>query len=278
MKIKKNRLLILLFSALLVLAACAPSSGAPVTEGVTGSPETETETVPETTPETVPETTPETEPETAPETEKPAQPRKIACVGDSITYGVGASNRAKTSYPVLLQKLFGTGTNVRNFGRSRAYAINNKNEEYKYASDGSVAYTETAEYRASLSYQPDTVVIMLGTNDAYVAHQNTDVAAKFHRELAALVKSYQALSSSPRVYLILCVDRYDMAVRKKNLAELILPEIRAVSEELGTGLIDLHTATAPYATASSGYYTDGIHLTDVGYQLMANEIYQSLTK
>ena len=241
---KKGCFLILLLSALLVVSSCAPAAPAGT--------DTDARTEPETAPA---ETVPETMPETAPETEKPPLPRKIACVGDSITYGVGASDRTKTSYPVLLQKLLGSGTSVRNFGRSRAYAINNKNEEYKYASDQSVAYTETAEYRSSLSFLPDAVVIMLGTNDAYVAHQNTDVAAKFH-----------------------CVDRYDTAIRKKNLAEVILPEIESVARELGTEVIDLHTPTAPYATAASGYYTDGIHLTDVGYELMADEIYKSLTK
>ncbi|MBQ4297457.1 MAG: hypothetical protein II771_04110 [Clostridia bacterium] len=264
---KKGCFLILLLSALLVVSSCAPAAPAGT--------ETDAQTEPETAPA---ETAAETVPETAPETEKPPLPRKIACVGDSITYGVGASDRTKTSYPVLLQKLLGSGTAVRNFGRSRAYAINNKNEEYKYASDQSVAYTETAEYRSSLSFLPDAVVIMLGTNDAYVAHQNTDVAAKFHRELSALVKSYQSLSSSPKIYLILCVDRYDTAIRKKNLAEVILPEIESVARELGTEVIDLHTPTAPYATTASGYYTDGIHLTDVGYELMADEIYKSLTK
>src|SRR5579885_3646478 len=41
---------------------------------------------------------------------------RVACVGDSITYGAGIKDREHNSYPAQLQKLLGDGYEVRNFG------------------------------------------------------------------------------------------------------------------------------------------------------------------
>jgi len=43
-------------------------------------------------------------------------PIKIACVGNSITYGSGVANREKNAYPEQLQSMLGNTYEVRNFG------------------------------------------------------------------------------------------------------------------------------------------------------------------
>ena len=50
---------------------------------------------------------------------EPRMPTHVACVGDSITAGSGASSAAK-NYVSLLQGLMGNGVNVKNFGLSGA--------------------------------------------------------------------------------------------------------------------------------------------------------------
>ena len=45
---------------------------------------------------------------------------KIACVGDSITYGHGIKGWAKNNYPVRLQNLLGESYHVQSFGVSGA--------------------------------------------------------------------------------------------------------------------------------------------------------------
>lgn len=47
---------------------------------------------------------------------------KVACVGNSITYGAGISNREKNSYPAQLQYYLGDDYEVRNFGSNGATA------------------------------------------------------------------------------------------------------------------------------------------------------------
>ena len=43
---------------------------------------------------------------------------KVACIGDSITYGHGIKNWPKNNYPAILQQLLGDGYHVQNFGVS----------------------------------------------------------------------------------------------------------------------------------------------------------------
>ncbi|MBQ1981243.1 MAG: hypothetical protein II226_08155, partial [Alistipes sp.] len=47
-----------------------------------------------------------------------AQKIKVACVGNSITYGAGINNNQQNSYPSQLQALLGEKYEVKNFGVS----------------------------------------------------------------------------------------------------------------------------------------------------------------
>lgn len=46
------------------------------------------------------------------------RPVRIACIGDSITYGMGLEHREVECYPSVLQRLLGPGYLVGNFGNS----------------------------------------------------------------------------------------------------------------------------------------------------------------
>lgn len=67
---------------------------------------------------------------------------KVACVGNSITYGAGISNREKNSYPAQLQYYLGEGYEVRNFGSNGATA----------QSDGDYPYVCTEVYSESKNF------------------------------------------------------------------------------------------------------------------------------
>lgn len=74
---------------------------------------------------------------------------KVACVGNSITYGAGISNREKNSYPAQLQYYLGDDYEVRNFGSNGATA----------QSDGDYPYVRTGVYGESKNFLPDIVLI-----------------------------------------------------------------------------------------------------------------------
>ena len=53
---------------------------------------------------------------------------RVACVGDSITFGAGIEDREKKCYPAQLQELLGPRFEVRNFGRSGATASRKRHD------------------------------------------------------------------------------------------------------------------------------------------------------
>ena len=48
------------------------------------------------------------------------EPVRVACVGNSVTFGAGIANRETMSYPAQLQKMMGEDYHVENFGHSGA--------------------------------------------------------------------------------------------------------------------------------------------------------------
>ena len=55
---------------------------------------------------------------------------KVACVGNSITYGTGVANREQKAYPVVLQRLLGKGYQVENFGKPGATLLRRGHRPY----------------------------------------------------------------------------------------------------------------------------------------------------
>ena len=80
---------------------------------------------------------------------------KIACVGDSITYGAGIKDRKNMNYPVQLGKILGQKYEVKNFGNSGSTMLKK----------GDKPYWKQREYKAALEFNPNIVIIKLGTND-----------------------------------------------------------------------------------------------------------------
>src|SRR6516164_7032395 len=81
---------------------------------------------------------------------------KVACIGDSITYGSGLSDRQNECYPAVLGLLLGDDYEVRNYGVSGATMLKS----------GDHPYWDTSAFSESSNWQPDIVIIMLGTNDS----------------------------------------------------------------------------------------------------------------
>ena len=93
-----------------------------------------------------------------------AERTKVACIGDSITYGLGLADRAKESYPAQLQKMleeFEPGKyEVRNFGNSgRGIYLDSMRGSEKRG------FRYMPEHNAALEWKPDIVICNLGIND-----------------------------------------------------------------------------------------------------------------
>ncbi len=185
---------------------------------------------------------------------------KVACVGDSITAGNGSSSSAN-NYPSQLQKLLGTKRfNVQNFGNSGKTLL---------TVGGTNDYTATNEYKNSQAFQPDVVIIMLGTNDSKNGDNYWATHGKnFEKELRELVDVYRNLESKPIVMIATSPTAYNTnwTIQPTTIHDEIAPIQRKVAEDMGCPLVEIHDNTVNMADK----FADGIHPNDAGYAVLAD--------
>ena len=184
---------------------------------------------------------------------------RIACVGDSITYGFGLDDIHKESYPALLEKLMGSRFEVKNFGRSGGGRWEG----------GAFPYTSTIEYFRAIDYDADVYVICLGTNDLVQTIDDKFIKA-FKEDYKALIKSvtdrtagWVYITTIPPVPSLYAYGK-DEPVRKMNQA------IVEIAEEEHIEVIDLYKTFG----SKPGLFSDGVHPNPEGARLIAETVYQ----
>ncbi len=185
---------------------------------------------------------------------------KVACIGDSITQGYGSDIFDEDSYPAQLQLMLGDGYEVTNFGLGGRAAGKNT----------PMPYWNEPEYPASLEYQPDIVIIMMGTNDACTAYQGT--IGTYKQDMTDLVKSYMQLESNPEVYIATAPKCGDEQVRADNVENIIIPAQLEIAEELGLEVIHMYEASCEFYDC----FPDKLHPNNTGYALMAQLFYTEI--
>jgi acyl-CoA thioesterase I len=193
-------------------------------------------------------------------------PIRVACVGDSITFGHRVPDPEHNSYPAQLATMLGDKWQVKNFGVNGATCLKK----------GTKPYNEQPTFREVLSFKPNVVVIELGTNDtnakSWPAHKH-----EFIDDYLDLIRNLRALDSKPRIYLIrptpLFRDRGKEYDTDKILTEEVIPKINEIARRKHLPLIDLYVALDGKATL----FPDGVHPNVEGSRLMAEKVYQTLT-
>lgn len=170
---------------------------------------------------------------------------RVACIGDSITYGHGVSCWPKKNYPKVLGSLLGEDYYVRNFGMNGRTAMET----------GDRPYTEEKLYQTSLHYSADVIVLMLGTNDSKL--ENWSGAEKFKMQYLELVESYLNVEASPQIYLCTLSKAYDNSFGIQDVqAEEISRIIMEVAEEMKLPVIDIRSLTSEHP---EWFKKDGVH-------------------
>ena len=196
-----------------------------------------------------------------------AVPIKVACVGDSITFGFGIKNRDKQSYSAQLGKILGSGWSVRNFGRNGRTVLKK----------GHAPYWHTPEYKVALSIKPNIVIIKLGTNDLRPMNWEKH-KSQYVSDYVNLIRSFQDLESKPKVWICYPVPiypghekfKFDNSIVKNEL----MPKIDEVAKQTGVNIIDLNTALSN----KNNLFPDNIHPNSEGAKLIAEHISQVITK
>lgn len=184
---------------------------------------------------------------------------KVACIGNSITFGAGLKNEDK--YPVVLQQLLGDKYEVGNYGVSGRTLL--KKGDYPYWAE--------KKYADVLAWQPDIIVIKLGTNDT--KPQNWQYKDDFIDNYVEFVNSLKQLASHPKIYLCYPIKIYPnkFNIRDSILTEMI-PEIKKIKKQTGSKLIDLYK---PFI-GHPDLYLDGVHPNKAGAVLLAERVYKAI--
>ncbi len=187
---------------------------------------------------------------------------KIACIGDSTTNSTTLP--ATDYYPQQLDTMLGEGFEVANFGRHSTTVM---------SKTASIPYINTEEYKNSLAFLPDVVVIMLGTNDSL---PNRWVDKQYFVEsYKSIIEEYKNLSSKPRVYISTSPTvqpnetwGHPDSVISGEMKNMIIQ----AAKETGCEIIDINAATKNVPD----FFYDGLHPNKMGCELFAKEVFKKL--
>ncbi len=189
---------------------------------------------------------------------------KVACIGNSITDGHGIDMAEQLSYPALLRKHLGKGYEVRNFGVSSR----------TLCSGGDRPYIREMAWRDAQAYNPDIVVIKLGTNDTKA--QNLQVAQRdFAKDYQAMIDTLKALPSKPKIYLCTPIPAFKdtWSINDSVIVNLEIPAIQRLAKKNKLRVIDLHSL---FADQSANMQRDGIHPNEKGAARLAELVADAL--
>lgn len=188
---------------------------------------------------------------------------KVAAVGDSITYGMNVESRTTNSYPLQLGQRLGSDYQVENFGHSARTLLEK----------GDLPYLKSPQFKKSLDFDPNVVVIQLGTNDT--KSQNIKFLDQFVDDYVKLIHTYKNLSKKPVVYISLPPHIFKTAygITQSSL-DKTLPKIFEAAKEanVDVSIIDNFTET----DEAIGLIPDGVHPNARGAAILANNVYYNL--
>ena len=191
---------------------------------------------------------------------------KVACVGNSITYGTGVANREQKAYPVVLQRLLGKDYQVENFGKPGATLLRR----------GHRPYFDQPEFRAALQFRPDIAVIHLGINDTDPRNW-PNYRDEFIPDYLALIDSLRAVNPHVRILVArltpIGVDhpRFDSGTRKWR--EEISQAVQQVAEIVRVEWIDFYAPLVPHPD----WLPDAVHPDARGAEVLAKVAYAGIT-
>lgn len=181
-------------------------------------------------------------------------PIRVACVGDSITAG--------TAYPDDLWLMLGSKYVLGNFGVNGATIYLGSDNPYAF----------TPAFNASEQFQPQIVIIMLGTNDANPALNESN--AEFIKTYTWMVSQFQELESKPKVWIVKPppILANDAGLNGTYLEQNIIPDIEQVANATGASVIDVYNAMIGHPA----YFPDGVHPNNEGSEALADIIYTAI--
>ena len=179
----------------------------------------------------------------------------VACVGDSIT--------ADTGYPEYLGTKLGANYTIGDFGVGRTTV----------SLDFNKPYMNQMACQNALRFSPDIVVIMLGTNDAYLSSQQR---SNFTDDYKTLIEQFQELSSEPEIFIAVPPPVFNntLGLNATVVDDTVIPLVMQTASDVGLQTIDVHTPLINHPED----FKDGVHPNSEGAQIVATTVFDSITE
>jgi alpha-L-fucosidase 2 len=190
-----------------------------------------------------------------------AQTVKVACVGDSIT-------ALPSSWCGTLSTKLGSGYMVMNFGVSGTNLAKNVAQPY----------WTSAQFTPSHTFNPNIVIIMLGTNDSFTRSWSSAMG-HFVADYEELIDTYTSLSSKPKPYIIIPtpIGTSPFGHDGDLLATEVIPLIKEVAMKKMVPTIDGFTLFGGAMFDTSLFSaSDQVHPNAQGQQKLGEEVYKVL--
>ncbi len=195
----------------------------------------------------------------------------VACVGDSITEGVGASDMNLYSYPAILQRILWKDHLIVNLGLGGRTMRDDLGTHYR----GTTQHSTLRRYATEFDY----MLVMLGTNDSYFDRAWPDASDERYLTSAdKLVADVTAKNKDVQVVVMNCPVYYGNEGSGSPRVRYLQNQLPARLEKNGVkaSFFDMNTYTAKHVGRSN--FPDLLHPNDTGYGIMAKGVSEMLVQ
>ena len=192
---------------------------------------------------------------------------KVACIGNSVTYGFGHDNPAVTSYPSQLAKMLGDDFEVGNFGKSGATLLRK----------GHRPYNEQEEFKKALEFAPDIAIIHLGLNDTDPRNWKY-YKREFISDYVALIEAFEKVNPDVEIYICRMTPIFHWHHRFKKGTRDWYWEIQATIENIAENIAEVKLIDLQETLYHRpDLMPDALHPNPEGAKLIAQRVYSAIT-
>jgi sialate O-acetylesterase len=191
---------------------------------------------------------------------------KIACIGNSVTYGFTHKNPQLISYPSQLQTLLGNTYEVKNYGVSGTTLLKK----------GHNPYYKTNAFISMLSFVPDVAIIHLGLNDTD-PRDWPNYGDEYMSDYSWLIDTIRKINPAVKIFVCslspIFQDHPQFKSGTRDWYWQIQQQILLIAKANKTGLIDFNKPL--YSRPE--LLPDNLHPNVEGAAILAKTGYQKLT-
>lgn len=187
-------------------------------------------------------------------------PRRIVCIGDSITQGAGCGPERRWS--TELGKKLGSSYEITNLGVSARTLLD----------AGDNPYRKEHAYKMALQMKPEYVFIALGTNDS--KPQNWAHKKHFADNYTTMIKELRKDNPSVKIFCLKAIPAFpeNYGITDKVIKEEVNPLIEQVAKVNKCKIVDMYTPMLDQGK----HVPDKVHPNPDGHAVMADVLYKKL--